>query len=265
MTLTIDHESLRLFALHDDPFSLDHIKRIGALNSELANFLKPLSKDFYHKIWDFDGDALVEPALSFFADANATPFDIPATQELGGIVSGATGTTDNDAISILGPAIVNGDNIAVMRARFKVSAVTSLSFEIGFVNAVTDKTLPVVTDVDTPATGNGGTDLAVVHMDTDQTLKTMAFVVDGSTSGMNAQKENIGVLTPTADTYMDILVGVYGNNAVCNVNGKRAYRKVLGPDAIEGGTLLRPWLYFRTRTTASRTVKVDRIELFGGR
>ena len=267
MTLSIDHESLRILANMEEPMSLDHIKRIAALNSPLANFLKPFATDeFYHRKWDFDGNAVIDDFWSFDADASATGFAAPITQLQGGAVQGATGVTDNGGLAMIGQPILRGDEIVIMKARFKVSAVTGLSFEVGLVDAVTDRTLPVISDIDTPANGsNGASDLAVVHMDTDQTLATMAFAADGSTSGMDCQKTALGTLVPTADTYMKIMVAVYNNTAICIVDGERDYRKTLGPNAVEGGTLLAPWLYFRTRNTTSKTVTVDFVELMGGR
>lgn len=267
MSLSTEHEGLRLLANMEEPMSLDHIKKIQALNSPLAQFLKPYAIDeFYHRKWDFDGNAILDDFFTLDASPTATEFAPSSPQIRGGALVGTTGTTDNGAVSILGEAVVRGDEVAIMKARFKVSAITSLQFEVGLVDAVTDRKVPVISDVDTPANGsNGAGDLAVIHMDTDQTLATMAFVADGSTSGMDCQKSNLGVLTPTADTFMKVMVAVYGNNAVCIVNGQRTYRKILD-SSIEGGTLLKPWLLFRSRAgSASRTVTLDYVELMGGR
>lgn len=267
MTLSIDHEGLRLLATMEEPLSLDHLKKIAALNAPLIQFLKPFATDdFYHRKWDFDGDATIDDFWTFDADATATGFAVPSPQQLGGVVTGSTGATDNGALSMFGTPVVKGDNVAIMKARFKVDEVDNLEFEIGFANAITDKTLPAVGDIDTPANGsNGAADIAVVKMDTDQTLKTMSFVVDGSTTGMDCQKSDLGVLTPTADTYMKIMVAVYGDNALCIVNGERAYRKVIS-NCIEGGTLLAPWLYFRCRAgTDAKAPTVDFVEVMGGR
>ena len=264
----VEHRTIKGLGLHDKPLSLSHVKDITPWSSHLANFLKGFaSEDVYYRKWDFDGDAVIDDFWTLSADATATGFDQPTTQEHGGIISGATGTTDDGAVSMRGPAVVKGDNRAYLHVHASFSAITSLQFEVGLIDAVTDATLPVVSDVDTPANGsNGAADLVVVHMDTDQTLQTMALVVDGSTSGMNCQKVNFGTLTPTAATMMCFRVFVDGNSVTSIIDNKRAYRKSMGPNAIEGGTLLRPWIFARCRAgSANRTVKVDLVELMGER
>ena len=262
--MTIDFSNMRSLGLRRFPLGMNHLKDFTALNSELAEFLKPYAiHDVSFIDEDFKGFDLGN-LWTTAGDSGSTEFAIPATALLGGAVTGATGTTDDNAISIRGKAIWKGDNNAGMAVRFKTSAITDFSFEIGFIDAVTDPTLPVITDVDTPASGNGASDIAVVHMDTDQALKTMAFVVDGVTSGMTTTKSNLGTLTPTAATYMWVCVQLVGDRAHVIIDDNKDSNHYKAIDAkIEGGTLVMPWMYFRTRVTTTRTIDIDKILVWG--
>lgn len=261
MTTVAEHKTLKSTGLHDEPLSFNHIKKWTALNSDLASFLKALAnEDVYRRTWDFDGDAVIDDFWTFYEDATATGFTYPSTQELGGILQGATGTTADAGLGMLGQAVLKGDKRAYFHAHLSISAVTEFQCECGLVDAVTDKTLPVVTDVDTPAVGNGAVDVAVFHIDTDQTLDTAAFVVNGSTSGMADTKSNISTYTPTAATMFCVRIILDENDAYCVVDNKRSQRVSIGGN-VEGGTLLAPWIYVRTRDTTGKTVKVDMVEV----
>lgn len=255
------------YALHQKPASLAHLKKITPLNSELADFLKRLCiEDHFHEKWDFVKAGDISD-FTLTKDAGATDFAVSKvnTAKIGGAAVGATGTTDNDGLSIIGGSWLKGDNLAYLHVHFQVDAITGLQLEIGLIDAVTDATLPVITDVDTPASGNGASDLVVVHMDTDQTLATMAMVVDGSTSGMTCRKTDFSpVLTPTAAETMCVRFCVDGDDATVYVNNERRYKEVL-TSAIEGGVALRPWVYFRTRNTTSKAPQVELIEIMGRR
>lgn len=261
-----EHKTIKGLGLHDEPLSFSHIKQITPIQSHLANFLKGFaSEDVYYRKWDFDGDAIVDDFWIMDGDTGSSLFSPPATQELCGVLSGATGATDNNAISMRGQPVIKGDKRAYMHAHFSLSAVTSVQFEVGLIDAVTDATAPVITDVDTPASGNGGADIAVIHLDTDQTLTTAAFVCDGSTTGMNCAKTTLSpAFTPTADTMVCVRILVDVNDASLIVDNKRVYY-VTKSKNIEGGTLLMPWLFFRTRVATTRTVKIDMVEIMGER
>ena len=256
-----EHASLKSLAQLASPLSFAHIKLIEPLNGKLASFLKAFAKeDVYCRQWEFDGNAVIDDFWTFDADATATGFAVPATQELAGVLTGATGATDNGALSMIGVPVVSGDKKAYFHTHFSLSAITDVQFEVGLVDAITDRTLPAVSDIDTPANGsNGAADFALVHMDTDQTLQTAALVVDGSTAGMDCTKSNL-LWTPTAATMHCVRIWTDANDVVWEIDHSRTYRKSISGE-FEGGTLLAPWLYFRTRTTTTRTVKVDMVEL----
>ena len=148
-----------------------------------------------------------------------------------------------------------------------------LARSIGFTDALSDETLPAVTDVDTPATGNGATDVAVVHLDTDQTLTTAAFVSESTGSAFACQKVNLGTWTPTAATYYTVRVQLATNNAFCKVfDSSDPRRPILVANgekgltsALEGGTAVRPHMLFGTRNTSAKVVDIDLIRVWQDR
>lgn len=191
-----------------------------------------------------------------------------------GIIRGATGAADNDAMAINGDITWYGDNNCGMEARWLApAAVVNFSWELGWTDALDDETLPAVTDIDTPATGNGAVDTAVLHMDTDQTLQTTALVSESTTTGFAAQKVLVGTFKPTLSTWYKMRVQLNGNNVFCKIYDDTVpAQPVLVPgsevglqSAIEGGTAVRPHLYFRTRTTETRQIDIDYIRCWQDR
>lgn len=246
--------------LGDELLSEKQIKKIVALNAPLANYLKAFaSEDIYHRVWHFDGDAVIDDFWTLSADATATPF-APVASGFG--ITGSTGTTDNGGLSMFGKPVLKGDKVAGIHVHFEVDEVDDLQMEFGLVSAVTDKTLPVVTDVDTPAVGNGATYAAVVHMDTDQTLQTMAIVGDNNVA---VTKTNMGILAPTAATLHCVRLALKGDDIVSVFDGKRANRYVLD-NGVDGAQFLAPWIFFACKAGSdAKAPTVRLVELFGGK
>lgn len=171
-----------------------------------------------------------------------------------GIVRGTSGTTDDGSVSMVGPIIYSGDNFAGMAARFKINVTTGGEhLEVGLIDAVPGSNTGAVNDIDTP-TGYA-TDFAVWAIDVDQTLTTSAFVTGGT--ALSVQKRAVADTTlPVAATYMTVVIQLLGdtNAAACWVNGK--YVDTI-TSAIEGGTLLAPWVYNQTRSTTTKLFDVD--------
>ena len=220
---------------------------------------------------DFIEDTISSTRWNLAADATATTF--AWSSGAGGRIAGATGTTDNGYHAINGDVIWSGDKNAGMAIRFQMDVVTGFTFEIGFTDALTDETLPAVSDVDTPATGNGATDVAVIHLDTDQTLTTAAFVSESTGSAYAAQKVNLGTWTPTAAKWYTAVVQLSGDNAFCAIyNTDTAGSPVLQTStnkslttALEGGTLVRPHFLVGTRNVTSKATLVDFIRVWQDR
>ena len=220
---------------------------------------------------DFIEDTLSTTRWNLAADGTATTF--VWTAAAGGTIQGSTGGTDNGYHAINGDVIWSGDKNAGCAIRFKMDVVTGFTFELGFTDALGDETLPAVTDVDTPATGNSATDVAVIHLDTDQTLTTAAFVSESTGTAYAAQKANLGTFTPTAAKWYTAIVQLNGDTAMCAIyNTDTAGHPILqdGTDkslvlALEGGTLVRPHFLFGTRNTTAKVTDVDFIRVWQDR
>lgn len=211
---------------------------------------------------DFLGDAINLDLYTLGADAGATTFASPTTQLRSGVIQGSTGTTDNEAHALVLAPCWLGDAYCGTEFRLKHDVVTSIQVECGLSDPLTSNVLPAITDIDTPASGNGGTDIAVFHIDTDQTLTTAAFATDGSTASMNCTKTNLGTYAPTADTYYTIRVQLSGDTSAIGVyeNGQLMHFANHGDviaSRIEGGVLVGPRLLIRTRNTTAKVTDVD--------
>ena len=233
--------------------------------SKLALLTQLLRHDYGYIPSEFGGAIVAADwSTAVTAGGGPTPFSYSAVR--GGVLQGATGSTDNDATAIqrtqtfLDPA----DN-PVMIIRWRANAVTSFSFEIGFSDPKSDEALPGVTDVDTPSVGNGVTDILCVHMDTDQDLTTAALVGDGTTGSPTATSifttpTGATGFTPTANTWQTYILGVRANQGFAylwdgrNLMANIQWRVSNGPDS---GVLVRPYALFRTRNTVSKTIDID--------
>ena len=250
-------------------FSREHARSMftGTDPKKIAMYIPILKSDYGWIESEFDKTIQsAEWTTAVTSGGGPTAFAYAAVR--GGVARGATGTTDNDTTAIYRTqTFLDPADFPFMLIRWKSSAFTGFSFEIGFSDPKTDEALPGVTDVDTPAVGNGVTDIACLHMDTDQTLTTVALVGDGTTG--SAAKTDITTtptgstgFTPTASTYQTYLVGVRPNEAHATLwDGDAKIANIRwhvsnGPDS---GVLVRPYAIFRTRNTTSKTIDVDYI------
>ena len=243
--------------LLEKPFSLAHARRMfaGTDPVKLA-LLAPLLKHDYGWIEDEFGQALDTNRYTAPVTSGGAPTAFAYNAQRGGAFRGATGTTDNGVAALhyvqtfLDPA-----DKPFFFIQWKVDVITGFSFEIGMSDPKTSEALPGVTDVDTPAVGNGATDLIAVHMDTDQTLTTAALVADGTTGG--ASKTNIGTYTPTAGAWQTFMIGAQDNRgyvAIWDGDGfVGRFDVAQGPDS---GVLVRPYALFRTRNTTTKVVDI---------
>lgn len=168
-----------------------------------------------------------------------------------------------------------GDQDCGMCVIFKLDAITNIRFEAGLTTVPSDVTLPIAGDPDTPTVGNGGTDVAIVGMDTTETLTTMWFITEGSTASMNVTKTDLGTLTPTADTYMGIKVFAKGDNFTAEVfdatpdSGYPVLARASHGDTIasrvEGGTPLTPWFFFQATEAEAKTATIDYMAVWQNR
>jgi len=251
------------------PHSLQHLDQIEnaqGTHSALRQFLYPFARQSASHFYDnFDRKAIDTTNYWTASETGTgTTFAVPATTGLNGTVVGVTGATSGNCETLYGTRNWAGDNNCWFEIRFKIDVVTNLSFETGLIDSASDLALPTVSDVDTPALAGGTSDLAVVHLDTSQTLTTAAFVTDGSTANMNTTAYTLSpVFTPTADTFHIITVGLAGDIPFCMVDGARFTTPTTGVigQRVEGGTLLRPFFAVRARSAAAKTATIDYVAL----
>lgn len=207
---------------------------------------------------DFEGDTLNTFLWTVDGDTGTTSFAIPAAASTvaGSIIAGNTAGDDNEAISIYGHPTLCGDKNAGMAVRFKFDDVTDIFFETGLTDPLTDYTLPAINDIDTPTITNGAVTVAVIAMDTDQTLKTAALITDGNATYATA-KTDFGTWSPTANIWYTAIVQTDGDDVfayIYNTDDARQPILVSGGaksavSAFEGGTLVQPWFIAGNRTT----------------
>ena len=252
------------------PWSKRHIEDFANPNSSMGEFLAQLAiQDYVFEKWDFLNDTINLDDWTTGETGTGTPFAIPATPLVGGAITGVTGTTSGNCETIYGPPVYAGDYGCIFLVRCKVDVVSTLSMEVGWIDSLTNLALTAVSDIDTPAKATGLGDGAVLHIDTSQTLTTMAFFTEGSTASMVESALTLSpVFTPTAATYHTYVVGIIGDVAFATVDGN--FRGCDGKGAtiatrVEGGVLVRPWVAVRTRTTAAKTMDIDLMATFQGR
>lgn len=231
---------------HSRPGSIKTADRLGGSHSKLPLLFYPyMWEDVAFVLDDFMGDSINLDWWALTADGTATTFAI--STGVGGVILGATGTSDEGFHSIKGPLNYFGDNNCGMEIRWKQDVVTNDLVEMGFVDALTDDTLPAINDIDTPTITNGAVNVAVVVKDYSQTLKTLAFVTDGDTSNFNTTKTNLGTRDITAATYITGRVGIAGDAGYCGLYGANgellefASHGSSTASSTEGGTAAQPW------------------------
>lgn len=263
-----------------DVSNFRHMNRMGPSESEMARFLYPFAWRSVTFIFDdFVGGGMVEAGVTDFNEgwwwsdtsANGTDFEVKATNIAGGAATGITGAFASDTAVILGDAIWLGDQNCGMEVRYKINNIDNIQWEVGFVDPLSDEKLTAINDIDTPSITNGAADVALIAQDTGQTLTTMAFVTDGSTSNMNTTSTELGTRTPTNATYQAIRIQLATNTSfgyVLDNNGalqESASHGALIGSQIEGGTLVRPHALWEALTTSARTIDIDYIGVWQDR
>jgi hypothetical protein len=244
------------------PLSRVELSKMGGVGPLYRFLEKYATRDVVRMFDDFTGDTINLDlyALANSGGAGAANF---ATQVLAnGVVRGATGTTDNGSISLVGPIIYSGANNAGMEVRLKVDVVTGYNLEVGFIDAVPGSNASGVSDVDTPTAAFA--DGAVLQIDTDQTLQTLAFVTKGAAVTIQATTLTTPITVLTAATYVTVRIQTVGQKVYLWVNGTLVPHAVT-VNHITAATLLAPWIYARTRDTTAKLVDLDYVDLWADR
>lgn len=263
--------STTTMGLRDGLGSYRHLDRLGhGPLSPLQHFLARFAPaDVYYRHDDFDMKTLnVTDFWTANGGTGATAFATPGTLADGGTAEGATGTNGteaNRAANLYGPRVFSGDKNCGMDIRLKISAITSIEFGVGFIDTHDTITTPLILspDVDTPSFASGMGDAALVYIDTAETLATLAMITLGSGALNTGAKDAIGTVTPTAATYLRIVIQCATNTVTAWVkegNGPRTM--VSRTSAMEGGTLVRPMITISGVSATSRTYTIDYWDLW---
>ena len=242
------------------PASKAELAKFRGMGGPLNRFLQTFAyKDRVFFFDDFLGDTinLDNYALANSGGAGAANFAIQVLRS--GVIRSATGTTDDGSLSLIGPAIWYGDANCGMEIRFKYDVVTGYNTEVGFAAAVPGSNASAVTDIDTPTVLD---ETAVLQIDTDQTLTTLAFAT-GGTSFTDTATTVTGTTVLTAATYAIVRIQLIGNMAACWINGYR--EAVHSGDKVEGGNPLALWVYSRTRNTTTKLLDIDYVAMWQDR
>ncbi len=234
----------------------------------LREFLDILSIDVAELFDDFTGVALDTTDWSNATSGTGpTAFAVPAANVRGGIVSGNTGTTANNVITLSGPAVFQQN--VIFEARINPgSAITSSVFEFGIEAGTHATTTRAVSDVDTPSFSSGVTDVALFHRDTAQTLNTLAAVVKGSATGQSGYRAGVSPDLATS-TFRIYAVRINAPDFVeFFIDGERvaAFGRDTDPDGVVSATVLfRPIVRVITLNTTGKDPQVDYIRVIGDR
>lgn len=227
---------------------------------------------------DFEGDTLSTFLWAVASDAGTTAFAIPAEGSTiaASVITGNTVADDNEAISIYGCANLSGDKNAGFATRFKMDDVTDYFLECGLTDPLTDYTLPAINDIDTPTITNGALSVAVVVVDTDQTMAQNAgLITDGdatyATAKFNLVNKAGTQWGPLISVWYTIIIQTEGDDVFCYVyNTDTPASPVLvasgyAVGAFEGGTLVQPWFIAGNRTTDGGLPAIDFIGFWADR
>jgi hypothetical protein len=249
------------------------------MNSELARFLYPMAnRDVVYFFDDFAGGGNLEVGASDWNEAvlvaagtNGTPFTAAGTQLVGGACLGTTNNVAGDEQTLRSALVWKGDHRCGMEIRWQVDDIDNTQFEVGFTDALSAVTASAINDIDTPTITNGATDVALVGGDTGQTLKTMAFITDGSTTNMNTTKTDLGTTTTVNATYITARVqldGDYSDAYLFDTNNyltdTARHGDLIGA-RLEGDTLLQWWAYWEPLTTSAVAISIDYIGIWQDR
>lgn len=239
----------------------------------LSLFLSRLS--FFDKRFlldDFEGDTINLDNWIVTGDTGTTSFAVQATNTSAeSIITADTAGDDNEFVAIYGHCNWKGDKNCGMAVRWKLDDVTDIALEFGFSDPLSDYTLPAIDDIDTPTITNGAVTVAVVAMDTDQTLKTAALILDGD-STYATSKSNLGTWAPTASQWYTTVIQCVGDTvftATYNTTDPAAPVLQAGTNVsasgFEGGTLVEPRFSVGNRTTDGGLPAIDFIAVWQNR
>lgn len=252
------------------PLSLKHrskFKYNDRLETTFDMALMPW--DYCYRVHDFD-QALDTNYWTTAVTAGGAPTAFAVNVQRGGAIRGAAGTSTNGVSAVYSPFLFDAADKPFGIIRFKApAAVTSMVIECGFASTPTDTKLVNVSDIDTPAFGNGVTDAGVIVIDTAQTLTTMAVAgVGTSTTALasNTFKDENAVAnsayTPTASKWIEAVISVSAATTYARLYDTGveigSAQVASGPDV---SVLMGFYFLIKTLNTTTKTIDIDQIVL----
>ncbi len=184
-----------------------------------------------------------------------------------GALRGATGATGDNVVALhKAQTYLDAADHPVFMGRLKMpSSLADTVIEIGLSDPKSSEFAVSVTDIDTPAIGNGVTDGAFIAMDTAQDLTTMAIVGVGASTSV--AKTLIDTHTPTASLWWEFVIGVRAGQSMCAIwdsSGEFIAHTVVnsGPDV---GVLMRPSILVKALAASSRVLDIDWLAIIAER
>ena len=255
------------YPTHGHPFSRTELRKLMGVGKKFE-WLDRFSRDTVFFEDEFLGDAINLDNWALANSGGAGAADFATNVQGPGVVRGATGTTDNGSISMIGPLQWYGDSNVNFEIRFKVDVVTSLHLEVGLIDGVPASNTGGVNDIDTPTFY--AADGALVAYDTDQTATGLHFATVGSTTGQPDQATAFTSTVPgataiTLATFHTVRIALRTNDAFCWFDGKPVPHAFDAQGHVEGGVALAPWVYAQARNTTTKLVDVDYIKVWQDR
>lgn len=233
-------------------------------------------RSIYFRHFDFGDTTIVTNPFTITKDTDAVTFSASAS-EPNGAITASTGTTDTDGVSLHLPAIFKGDLDCTVIMRLKHDVITNHTNEVGWADATSDKTTPIITDIDTPTVGGSAGDVALISRETGETLNGVyALATKGSTPYTAATTQfyrpkstvdDTVSPSPTAATYETLMVTLNGNNVHAMIfdDEEQPTAYAYKANGIEGGTAVFPWYCQATKNTTAKVVLIDYITVFQNR
>jgi hypothetical protein len=148
-----------------------------------------------------------------------------------------------------------GDNNALFVCQIKISDITTVKVEIGFTDALADAGAALVLATPTAT----ASDAALWVLDTDDTATWQCFGVKAT--ALATKIEDGAIEAPVNGTYQTMIVRLQGDFAKfyqLNAANELVFESEWMTDAIEGGTLVTPWVFVQNRAAG-----IDRLVTLG--
>lgn len=222
---------------------------------DLRNLFGANSAQHISLFEDFLGVAADTPA-PFVDDFGSTGTATVANSALA-LLTAATG--DDWSTVALGTHWTISNGWTFFEARFKVNAITTVGFEVGLSDAVSETAGVAFSDHSVAGVTDVATNAIVFAFDTADTMTNIAlnYSNDGTPGAVD-----LGV-APVADTYVSVRLEINEDGDVnVYVNGSfvTSVTAAIDPSATVG-----PWLTVLARTTSARTLSVDYVAVSGNR